>query len=67
MAGSAKRSEMVEKSFCEELGLGLGLGFGFGGGCGGEHCGSSSGGHLMRGLPGTESHDWSEEKRRLTV
>ena len=63
MAGSAKRSEMVEKSFCEELGLGLG--FGFGGG--GEHCGSSSGGHLMRGLPGTESHEWSEEKRRLTV
>jgi hypothetical protein len=52
---------MVEKSFCEELGLGVG----FGGG--GEHCGWSSGGHLMRGLPGTESHDWSDEKRRLRV
>lgn len=58
MLGSASRPEMAEKSFSKVLGFELGLGLGFGGG--GEPCGLGSADHLMRGLPGTDSHDWSE-------
>lgn len=71
MIGSVRRAEMAEKSFCEKLGSGFlsGLGLGLGAACGGADNGWGSGGHLMRGLPGTESHDWSEQekKRRATV
>lgn len=54
---------IVEKSFSENLGSKLGLGFG-GGRVGGGDGGGESEGHLIRGLPGTESHDWPEKDRR---
>jgi len=51
---------MVEKSFCETLGSRFWLGFGLLIGCDGGQSGWwGSEGHLMRGLPGTESYDWS--------
>lgn len=72
MLGSVSRLAIVEKSFCENLGSKLGFGFGAGFGRGREEGGSGgeSEGHLTRGLPGTDSHDWlekdrGERKRRL--
>lgn len=65
MLGSVRRSEMVEKSLSEELGSGSALGIGF---CVvGEQGGWGSGGHLIWGLPGTNSRCWSEENRRPAV
>lgn len=61
MVGSVSKLAMVEKSIGEKLGPELGLGFVFG--CGREQGTSGGEGHLMMGLPRTESHDWLEKNR----